>query len=342
MRGGTRRWRQLIGLAAGLAAAAALTSCSGENRPGRTKSKAEVIGHLGRQPGQFSRPRAITVTSKGEMAVVDRTGRLQILDLASGEFLRQWRFPAWDNGTPTGITADPTDDSIWVADTHYNRVLRYSPEGTLLSQFGKAGEEPGHFVFPTDVCPDPDGRHVWVTDYGRRNRVMQFTRDGEFVMEFGTELFVNADLDRPQALTLTPDGRELLVVDAGNHRINVYDREGRLRRHIGTAGSGPGQLKYPYDIAMAPDGSLYVAEFGNHRVSRFAADGSFLGLLGRPGTESGEFASPWGVALGPDGTLAIADTNNQRLQIVRRPDRSFQAEPADFVASLSTAVGGAS
>lgn len=338
---GGQCWGRARAVLAAFAAAALVAGCSNDGGLNQTKSGIEVVGHVGRQPGLFSRPRAVDVTSTGLMAVVDRTGRLQIFNLATLEFVRQWRFPAWDNGTPTGMTIDPVDDSIWVADTHYNRILHYDLEGKLLAQFGSAGEEPGHFVFPTDVCPDPDGKFVWVTDYGRRNRVMQFQRDGTFVKEWGTELFTNADLDRPQALSLSPDGQQLLVVDAGNHRINVYDRDGKLVRHIGSAGSGPGQLKYPYDLAVAPDGSYYIAEFGNHRVSHFAADGSFLGVLGGPGNGPGEFASPWGVAVAPDGTVVIADTNNQRLQIVRRPERVFRME-AVHVAATANSPGDAS
>ena len=44
------------------------------------------------------------------------------------------------------------DGSIYVADTHYHRVLVFSPEGQLQASFGSLGEEPGSFIYPTDVA----------------------------------------------------------------------------------------------------------------------------------------------------------------------------------------------
>jgi DNA-binding beta-propeller fold protein YncE len=300
----------------------ALLSLGGCRQSGDASTEVEVLGSVGRQPGQFSKPRAVVVTSRDELVVLDRTGRVQVFDLAGNEFLRQWRLPAYENGTPTGISID-NDDTLWIADTHYNRVLHYDIAGTLLSQFGERGENPGQLVFPTDVCPDPDGKTVWVTDYGRRNRVMQFTREGEFVKEWGEELYESADLNRPMAVAVSPDGAEIFVADAGNHRINVYNREGSLTRTISEMGTEPGHLKFPYDLAMNPDGSMYVMEYGNNRVSHFTAAGDFLGCWGTAGSAKGAFAAPWGCAVGPHGDLIVADTNNQRLQILREPTEAF-------------------
>lgn len=299
-----------------------LAACS----PQGTPEDIEMIGEPGRQPGQFSKPRAVAVTGEHDLIIIDRTGRVQVFDLRSNAFLHQWRLPAWENGTPTGISADPQDGALWVADTHYSRILVYNREGNLLRQWGEYGEEPGKLFFATDVCPDPDGETVWITDFGRRNRVMQFTREGEFLQEWGAEVHTSDELNRPMAIAVAPDGERLYVVDAGNHRLNVYDREGKLLEYIGSVGDGPGQLRYPYDLAVAEDGSLFVLEYGNHRVSWLSEDGAFLGAWAGPGSDPGELASPWGCALAPDGTLIIADTMNQRLQILRNPARFFLDE----------------
>lgn len=312
----------------------------GCSRPlGSSGESVETVGRSGRQPGLFSRPRSVAVTNSGQMAVLDRTGRIQVLDLETLEFVRQWRLPAWENGTPTGMKTDPVDDTLWIADTHYHQILHYSIEGELLFKFGTMGEGPGEFIFPTDVCPDPDGEHLWVTDYGRRNRVMLFTRQGEFVREWGAELYDIVDLDRPMSANLSLDGRELFVADAGNHRINVYNREGGLVRTIGAPGLGAGELRYPYDVVMGPDGSVFVAEFGNSRISRFSREGEFLGYWGTPGSGLGNLANPWGCTVSPAGELIVADTNNQRLQVLRRPDRAFARPSAEAAESVASAGG---
>ena len=51
----------------------------------------------------------------------------------------------------------------------------------------------------------------------------------------------------------------------------------------GTRGTAPGQMSYPYDLAIGPDRSLYVCEYGNHRVQKFTLDGDAAGRLGRVG-----------------------------------------------------------
>ena len=41
-----------------------------------------------------------------------------------------------------------------------------------------------------------------------------------------------------------------------------------------------GQFNFPSDVAVAPDGTVYVADWGNHRIQRFSADGTFLSTWG--------------------------------------------------------------
>lgn len=309
----------LAGLA-GMLVAFHLSACSGADaNPGRG---VRLIGEPGRQPGTFSRPRAVAVLDHDELAVIDRTGRVQIVDINTGEYVRHWMLPEWSNGTPTGISADRRDNSLWIADTHYQRILHYSPTGTLLYKFGEEGNTPGKMVFPTDVCPDPDGEHVWVCEYGVRSRVMMFTRRGEFVREWGSPEYDYTDLSRPMAIDIDKDGN-VVVADAGNHRMVVYDRQGKLLRTFGKPGREPGQLDYPYDFSVAPDGTMYVVEYGANRVSRFAADGGFLGAWGAPGYRAGELFAPWGVTVDTHHRVVVADTNNGRLQVLDHPDRAF-------------------
>lgn len=305
---------------AGLLVAFHVGGCSSTDAaPGRG---VRLIGEPGRQPGTFSRPRAVAVLENDELAVIDRTGRVQIVDIDTGGYVRHWMLPEWSNGTPTGLSADRTDNSLWIADTHYQRILQYSPTGTLLFKFGEGGNTPGKMVFPTDVCPDPDGKHVWVCEYGVRSRVMMFTRRGEFVREWGSPEYDYTDLSRPMAIDIDKDGN-VVVADAGNHRIVVYDRTGTLLRSFGKPGREPGQLDYPYDFGVAPDGTLYVVEYGANRISHFAADGGFLGTWGTPGFRPGQLFAPWGITVDTHHRVVVADTNNGRLQVLDHPDRVF-------------------
>jgi predicted membrane-bound mannosyltransferase/streptogramin lyase len=89
---------------------------------------------------------------------------------------------------------------------------------------------------------------------------------------------------------------------------------------IGAAGVNPGQLNRPRDLAIAPDGSIYVADTDNHRIQHLAPDGTSLQVWGsfadvtRGAAPGGAFNQPWGIAVGPDGSVYVADTWNYRIQ----------------------------
>jgi DNA-binding beta-propeller fold protein YncE len=89
---------------------------------------------------------------------------------------------------------------------------------------------------------------------------------------------------------------------------------------IGMEGQEPGQFTMPRDIAIAPDGSLYVSDTNNHRIQHLSADGEVLQVWGSFADSSvgeapgGTFYEPWGIAVGPDGSVFVADTWNHRIQ----------------------------
>ncbi len=91
-------------------------------------------------------------------------------------------------------------------------------------------------------------------------------------------------------------------------------------QYFGSVGTGDGQFDSPHDIAVAPNGDIYVADARNHRIQRFSADGQFLSTWGSyASVDNGEapggtFNEPWGIAVGPDGSIYVADTWNYRIQ----------------------------
>jgi len=110
-------------------------------------------------------------------------------------------------------------------------------------------------------------------------------------------------------------GNEIYVSDAGNHRIQVFDHEGRFLRSFGKEGDGRGELARPMHI-YAREGKLYVAEYLNDRIHVFSPEGESLALIGSSGSGPGEFDAPGGVAADPAGRLYVADFYNQRVQVL--------------------------
>ena len=295
-----------------------LASCSAGEASTSSDLQPRIIGFRGSSTGRFSSPRGIDLTADGRLAVVDRTGRIQIFS-PEGEVITEWMIPEYDNGTPTGLIfdeSDPEQTTLLIADTHYSRILRYSLDGELIGQFGEYGDEPGLMIYPTDIAVDGEGT-LYITEYGGTNdRVMKFDREGNFIKEWGTLGSEPGAFQRP--LGLVWDGKDrIIVADTCTHRLEVFTTEGELLEVWGELGSEPGQFNYPYDLTLGDDGLIYVAEYGNNRLQALNLKGESVALYGGPGTAPGQFHTPWGIAMGPGGSLYVADTNNHRLQVIK-------------------------
>ncbi len=287
----------------------------GCEKAGGSEGGPDVVGAFGKTgagAGEFLYPRAIDLAPDGTLYVMDKTGRIQHLT-DKGGCLSVTQMPATQAGKPTGISLHK-DGRLFVADTHYHRVVIYSPAGEEVGQFGQYGEGDGCFIFPTDVVFAPDGR-LFVGEYGGNDRISVFTDDGEFLMAFGSPGAESGQLSRPAALCIDEMRSRLYVADACNHRIAVYSLAGQLTGYIGAPGVGPGQLRYPYDLALLDDGTLVVCEFGNNRIQLFSPEGRSLAVYGRAGREWGQLAYPWGVAVDAHHRAYIVDAGNNRIQV---------------------------
>jgi sugar lactone lactonase YvrE len=290
---------------------AALGGCGGAAKADQPEI---VWGGLGAGIGQFSKPRAITIDDKDQLYIVDMTARIQVFD-ADGKFIRFWQTPEHKNGRPTGLTFDTIEGHLLVADTHYNRVLRYTPTGELLEDRtlgGTLGQGPGEFGLVSDVVRDSE-HNYYTSEYGEWDRIQKFTPEGKFITQWGGHGNDAGQFMRPQHLEL--DGHGLLwVADACNHRIQVFDQSGKFVKMWGKQGSEVGQLYYPYCIALDGKGYLYACEFGNHRVQKFTLDGKSVGVWGGAGRKPGQLNTPWALVLDSRGRVHVLDSMNHRVQ----------------------------
>jgi DNA-binding beta-propeller fold protein YncE len=271
-----------------------------------------VWGIHGNKPGWIHKPRVAAFDSQDLLFIADLTDRIQVFD-RDGNYVRGWRTPDFNVDGPSGLTVDRYQ-RLLVADTHFYRVLVYSPKGELLFQIGDGvqGTTPGRFGYPTDVVIDHAG-NFYVSEYGENDRIQVFSPDRTWLRQWGGHGYEPGQFLRPRALAIDSNDR-IFVADSCNHRIQVFDTDGKLLAIWGRRGTAPGEMSYPYDLAIGPDGCLYVCEYGNQRVQKFTLDGKSLGIWGEPGRAPGQLNNPWALAVDRQGSVSVIDSNNHRVQ----------------------------
>ena len=292
-------------------ACAALAGCDS----GGGSSPDRVWGVHGTKPGWLQKPRAAVFDKDDHLYLMDLTDRVQVFD-RDGQYLRGWRMPELNVDGPSGVSVDRYG-RLLVADTHFYRILVFSPKGEILLQIGDGvqGSTPGRFGYPCDVVCDRAG-NFYVADYGENDRVQVFSPAGKWLRQWGGQGYGPGEFLRPRALAIDGDD-QIYVADSGTHRIQVFSTEGKLLRTWGTRGAGPGELAYPFDVAIGPDGSVFVCEYGNHRVQKFTKDGQPLATWGESGRRPGQLFNPWALAVDSSGAVSVVDSNNHRVQRFR-------------------------
>lgn len=145
----------------------------------------------------------------------------------------------------------------------------------------------------------------------------------------------SADLNGPTSVAVEADGATLLA-DSGNHRIRRVLPSGalftvagsyHLGRYAGEGGAATqARLDYPTDVAVGPDGVIYLADSQNHRIRKVGLDGRISLLAGvggfrwsggddGPAVQAG-LNSPQGVVVDREGNVFLADSGNHRIRRV--------------------------
>jgi sugar lactone lactonase YvrE len=175
------------------------------------------------------------------------------------------------------------------------------------------------------VCTDSD-LNVYLYCRGD-HPVMIYDRDGNFLDSWGEGRFSY----RVHGMFMNGQD-EIFCVDDSGHSVGRYALDGTHLQTIGASGT-PSDTGYdgsdyrtisrpappynrPTNLAVAPDGDLYVSDgYGNCRVHRFSDDGELRHSWGAPGTGPGEFHLPHSVWVHTDGTVFVADRENDRIEI---------------------------
>ncbi|MGK0188408.1 MAG: iron(III) transport system ATP-binding protein [Verrucomicrobiales bacterium] len=281
------------------------TSCDEDSDFPPLSCKSVTPWHIPPIKSRLPGPRSVAVDGNDGIVVLDNAGRVLVFS-ADGKVQREWMMPEYDVGRPEGaVVLD--DGRVVVCDTHYHRVVIFDDAGKVLKMFGEYGRATGQFIYPVAVAVDSDNQ-LYIGEYGSNDRIQVFTPEGIFVRQFGGFGTEPGEFQRPSGI-VWHEGK-VFVADAINNRVQEFTDRGDYVRILSKPDA---DLKFPYDLSLAPDGSLFIIEYGAGRITQMNQQGDILARFGSSGRGREQFVTPWGIAVDSKGRIYVADTGNRRL-----------------------------
>jgi DNA-binding beta-propeller fold protein YncE len=269
---------------------------------------------------------------------IDRNDRVYVLNRSEhpvivldreGNLVHSWgeRFFVRAHGSCLG-----SDNSIYCTDDRNHIVAKFAYDGQLLKILGTAGRssETGYaqtfdfwqtlatiargappFNRPTGVSVSPRGE-IYVSDGYGNARIHKFNSDGELLLSWGEPGGAPGQFRLPHSVRTDKRGH-VWVADRENHRIQVFDPEGKFL----TCWT---DLLRPTDIFIGKDDTVYVSELSN-RVSIFSVEGRLLARWGNVGVTKEEalFIAPHAIALDSHGDIYVGDVSMTHSSVDRGP-----------------------
>ncbi|MEW1750034.1 IPT/TIG domain-containing protein [Streptomyces angustmyceticus] len=187
---------------------------------------------------------------------------------------------------PAGTHPGPTEGAATGALPSPGQAGGDVPDGMEVMD---TGEPLGAYEIPVGHAPiwaaiAPNGRHVYVTNFGASSISVIDTRTRSVITTIGVT-------SGPWEVVITPDGLRAYAACFGTNSVAVIDTATNT-----VTGTIPG-LNKPLGLTVTPDGSrLYVASLGGDRVDVISTATDTL--IASVPLSSG----PRGVAVTPDGT----------------------------------------
>ena len=221
--------------------------------------------------GIFLVPHGVTVDDHDNIWLTD-VGLHQVFKFShDGKLLLtlgEPRVGGWDAthfNQPTDI-AIRGDGAFYVSDGYVNsRVALFDGSGRFLHEWGQKGSAEAQFSNPHGLALAADG-DVLVADR-ENSRIQVFDRQGVFKRQW-----LGAKVTGRVFSVATGAGGTLYVgvrradYDPPSNGVLTLDREWRTTASIGFGAAGDPVFNAVHDLAVGPDGSIYVAETRTKRI----------------------------------------------------------------------------
>jgi len=309
----------------------------------------------------FGEASGVSVNAKGHVFVLSRgntsgpayaAAAAQLLEFdAQGKYIREIGKNLYAWSFAHAVKVDP-EDNVWVTDKGSDMVIKFDPEGRVAMVFGRkqeaSDEETGPLKHPKPPLPAEDGRFRQVTDVTWDNagntfisdgyinsRVAKIDKNGNWLKSWGERGKEPGQFNTPHSIATDANGN-VYVADRGNHRIQVFDGDGKFLRQIVIdvpvpSDAKPAIGKIPDEAMMAggtfapgspwaicitppPHQVLYSSDAWPGRIYKLSLDGKVLGMLGQSGKQLKQFGWVHEIACPSENVLYVAELLNWRVQ----------------------------
>ena len=225
-------------------------------------------------------PNDVAVDRDGNIYIANYDGVLKLAP--DGSAITKWGAPKGDSHFMylQGIEVD-AEGNVYIAEMSANRVLKYTSNGELVTQWGNTGNKDGRLTMPRDIAVDSVG-NVYVAD---NDSVLKFGSDGSFIKKWDKYAGEVGQTRDNNGITVDSAGN-VFVTDATCFR--EFASDGTLIGKWGNWSTEAKPRNWATDIAVDSKGTVYVTENGGNRVQTFARVGgaaiSSAGATSRPMT----------------------------------------------------------
>ena len=244
----------------------------------------ELIENWGKLPAgdTFGMVSAIATDSKDRVFAFQRKDPPVLIFDRDGNLTDSWGNGSFEFAHGIHIA----DDVVYVTDRNTSVCLVYTLDGKPIQMLGRHGvhsdtgcENPGDLVpraagpfnYPAELVPAPSG-DLYVADGYRNSRIHRFSADGQLKKSWGEPGKGGPnEFHLPHSLLI--DGDHVVVCDRENHRIQIFDLDGKFIEIWD-------DINRPMDISMDPEGNYLVSEGqrdgGSARISILDKKGGVL------------------------------------------------------------------
>jgi hypothetical protein len=178
-----------------------------------------------------------------------------------------------------------------------------------------------HTVFADSESPDSmvvfDHEGKFVRSWGKQFRGVAH---GLHIRKEGSDEFLYLTVNASNPKTAIQPEMQAIVVKTTLKGEIVWKIQGPpdIEEYKGSNADGTPKKYNPTNIAIAPNGDLYVADgYGSYYVNQYNSKAEYIRTFGGKGSEAGKLNEPHGIWMDQRGTepiLTIADRRNNRLQ----------------------------